>query len=271
VLGPVLNGNTSNIDVGALLAQLLPLVGKLSAGQVVGVEAPPNGDNPVFSPVTIPLDLRPDLRATITLPDQPAKGDVFVIGAALNDPLGFVPLGFSDDVSRPLILAPLSSGLEGSRWAIIAQVMQPGGLSALVQTVDEIHGPASPIGGNPIVFARPFMKPTRSGHLDASRRMLFLPAHSDSSTAFYRIDVHGPGIDWQIWSATSSHPSIVALPDPRAFDLPDALRGGSATIVAGSLAKPAVYDSLSRFDGPHIDRLRALLDAFTLAPFNITR
>ena len=134
---------------------------------------------------------------------------------------------------------------------------------------DEIRGPAAPIGGDPVVFDRPFMKPTRSGHLDASRRMLFLPAHSDSSTAFYRIDVHGAGIDWQIWSGSSSHPSIVALPDPRAFDLPDALRGGSATIVAGSLAKPAVYDSLSRFDGPHIDRLHALINAFTLAPFNI--
>ncbi len=269
-LGPVLNGNTSNIDVGALLAQLLPLFGKLSAGQVVGVDPPSNGDTPNFSPVTIPLDARPDLRAAIMLPDRPAKGDVFVIGAALHDSLGIVPLGFSDDVSKPLNLAPLSYGLEESRWTIIAQVMQPGGLSALVKTVDEIRAAAAPIGGEPVVFDRPFMKPTRSGHLDASRRMLFLPAHGDSSTVFYRIDIHGAGGDWQIWSGSSSHPSIVALPDPRTFDLPDPLRGSSsATIIAGSLVKPATYDLLSAFDGVHVDRLGALIDAFTLAQFNI--
>jgi hypothetical protein len=52
-LSPILNGGTSNIDVGALLAQLLPLVDKLQAGQVVGVQVPANGDSPTFCLVQI--------------------------------------------------------------------------------------------------------------------------------------------------------------------------------------------------------------------------
>ena len=154
-LGPVLSGGTSNIDVGALLTQLLPLVGKLQAGQVVGVQAPANGANPTFTSTAIPLNTQLRLRTTVkmpTLPKQDGKflGGAVALGGSLSYPMGFVPQGLTAGLSNkdsagnptgvvldptcdtsggaaacatgkmPMRVAPMNNGLEGQPWGFVA-------------------------------------------------------------------------------------------------------------------------------------------------------
>ncbi|MBS2024796.1 MAG: hypothetical protein JST92_20565 [Deltaproteobacteria bacterium] len=102
-VGPLLNGGTSNVDVGGLLPQLLPLLNDLQAGSIVGAEAPANvaeGGTPTFNTVHVPLDTPLRLRAIASVPDLPTVGGKYVDGVvALSGasayPMGFVPLGFS--------------------------------------------------------------------------------------------------------------------------------------------------------------------------------
>jgi hypothetical protein len=163
-LGPLVSGGTANIDVGSLLAQILPLVGKLQAGQVVGVEAPPNGANATFETRQVPLNTPLRLRATLRLPDLPKQdgkylGGAVALGGSLAYPLGFVPLGLTAGLAHkdpagentakvldptcdtsagaaacatsklPMRVAPLSNGLEGQKWGFVALAANLSGLS----------------------------------------------------------------------------------------------------------------------------------------------
>lgn len=101
-IGPLLS-STSTPDVGALLPQLLPLLGDLQAGSIVGAQAPANvaeGGTPTFTSLKVPLDTPLRLRAQATVPTLPkvdgkyVDGVIALAGAAAY-PMGFTPLGFS--------------------------------------------------------------------------------------------------------------------------------------------------------------------------------
>jgi len=53
----------------------------MQAGQVVGVEAPPNGANATFEARQVPLNTPLRLRATLKLPDLPKQDGKYLGGA----------------------------------------------------------------------------------------------------------------------------------------------------------------------------------------------
>ncbi len=153
VLTPLASG-TANVDIGALVTQLLPLFNKLQAGQIVDAEAPPNGPNPTFTNVNLQLNTLLRLHAQLKLPLLPTQDGKFLgaavaLGGSLDYPLGFVPLGLTAGLSDkdsagnfngkvidptcdksngtavcatqtlPIQVAPANNGLEGSKWGFI--------------------------------------------------------------------------------------------------------------------------------------------------------
>jgi len=161
-LSPILQGGTTNIDAGALLAQLLPLVGKLQAGQIVGTTPPPNATPPTFTSLSVPLNTALRLRTTLKLPDLPKQDGEFLgaaaaIGGLRAYPIGFVPTGLTAGLSAtdtagkntaktvdptcdpaaancatsklPMRLAPGNNGLQGAPWSFSILAANLAGLS----------------------------------------------------------------------------------------------------------------------------------------------
>jgi hypothetical protein len=164
--GPLINGGTTNIDVGALLPQLLPLLGKLQAGAIAGVEAPDDvaaGGTPTFQNQTVPLNTPLRLRAAAKAPDMPKVDGEYVDGIiALAGtsafPMGFVPLGLTAGLAAkdangkktakvldptcdpkgtvacntsnlPIKLAAANNGLEGNPYGTVLIALNFGGLT----------------------------------------------------------------------------------------------------------------------------------------------
>src|SRR5882672_9824956 len=136
----------------------------MQAGQVVGVEAPPNGANATFEARQVPLNTPLRLRATLKLPDLPKQdgkylGGAVALGGSLAYPLGFVPLGLTAGLAQKdsagentakvldpscdtsagtaacatskllMRVAPLSNGLEAQKWGFVALAANLSGLS----------------------------------------------------------------------------------------------------------------------------------------------
>ena len=163
VATPLLSGGTANIDVGTLLPQLLPLLGKLQAGSVYGVEAGPPSATPTFESKTVALNTPLRLRASAKAPDMPTVDGKYVDGiialaGSAAYPLGFVPLGLTaglshktaagantakvDDLScnpkgtvacntsnLPLQLAAANNGMEAHPYGVVLLALNFGGLT----------------------------------------------------------------------------------------------------------------------------------------------
>lgn len=164
--GPLISGGATNIDVGALLPQLLPLLGKLQAGAIAGVEAPADvaaGGTPTFQSQTVPLNTPLRLRAAAKAPDMPKVDGEYVDGIiALAGtsafPMGFVPLGLTAGLAAkdangkktakvldpscdpkgtvacntsrlPIKLAATNNGLEGNPYGTVLIALNFGGLT----------------------------------------------------------------------------------------------------------------------------------------------
>ena len=164
--GPLISGGGGTIDVGSLLPQLLPLLGKLQAGAIAGVEAPPDvaaGGTPTFQNQTVPLNTPLRLRAYANAPDMPKVDGEYVDGIiALAGtsafPMGFVPLGLTAGLAAkdangkktakvldptcdpkgtvacntsklPIKLAAANNGLEGNPYGTVLIALNFGGLT----------------------------------------------------------------------------------------------------------------------------------------------
>ena len=173
--GPLLSGGTANIDVGALLPQLLPLLGKLQAGSVVGVEAGPNAATPTFETKPVALNTPLRLRATVKSPDLPTVDGKYVDGVialagAAAYPMGFVPLGLTAGLSHkdtttgpntakvddpscdpkgtvacntsnlPFQLAATNNGMEGNPYGVVLLALNFGGLTPGATTGIAVSG-----------------------------------------------------------------------------------------------------------------------------------
>ncbi len=131
-LGPILSGGTSNINVGSVLAGILPLLGKLESGVATGVDATAEAtpQQPMDITGKVPLDTLQRLRATVTLPDLPKYtasdgttqtelSAAIVLAGALNDPQGMVPLGLTGGMdsgcsaSTPACTGKVDAGGDG--------------------------------------------------------------------------------------------------------------------------------------------------------------
>jgi hypothetical protein len=253
---PLLAGKVSNIDLDQVISTLLPLVNKLQAGAVLGVEV--NPASPIA--VSVPLNTRLRLRVIPTMPRLPLQdgkylGGAMVIGGALDYPLGFVPLGITAGLSQtlhgkttgklldptcdtsggsdpcatgmlPMRLAPQGNGLEGSTWAFVSLasnlngISDSLGLSALVKTAAEIHYTAPPAAGTTIDFtARGYMNlpGARSVTLTRKTRSFAVSADADASTRMYRFRLSSNAHrNWYVWM-----PSTAVAGHAIAVTLPD--------------------------------------------------
>ncbi len=97
-LATSLTGGTSNINIGALLPQVLPLLASLEIGEHVGVTTGPSGPTPTPIAQTVTLDTPMHMKVGIKAPTLPMfegkylDGVVALSGAAAF-PMGFTPLG----------------------------------------------------------------------------------------------------------------------------------------------------------------------------------
>ena len=166
VLPVVTQVGGGNVDVGVLLPKLLPLLGNLQAGSIVGAEVAANvapGGTPTFTPATVPLNTPLRLKAVAPAPDLPTVDGQYVDGVialagASAYPMGFVPLGLTAGISHkdstnaktakvddpscdpkgsvpcntsklPLKLAAANNGLEGSQYGVVLLALNFGGLT----------------------------------------------------------------------------------------------------------------------------------------------
>lgn len=163
-VGPAINASGGAIDIGGILTQLLPMLGRLQSGALTGVVAEAgkttsiDGDDGL-SKLKLSTLLR--LRVDAELPelpryktknkegatvDMPFEGAV-VLGGALNGTQGLVPMGLTagidenedgkidaDDVAGTpagkvaLRVAPLHSGMETSQYVVLSLAASFGGL-----------------------------------------------------------------------------------------------------------------------------------------------
>ena len=164
-LGPILQGGSTNVDIGSILPQLLPLFGKLQAGAVVGVQAAaPTSAPGTFQPIAVPLNTALRLRAqpvspTLPMLDGQYVDGVIAVAGALDYPVGFVPLGLTAGLAAtdsaghktgkvndpnciagggtaecatnnlPMRIAPQNGGTEGSKMGIALLALNFGGLT----------------------------------------------------------------------------------------------------------------------------------------------
>ncbi|MCA1827569.1 MAG: Ig-like domain-containing protein, partial [Myxococcales bacterium] len=179
VLSPLFDPNAT-IDVGTLLPKLLGFFGKLQAGAVVGVKAPPNSGTPTFVDQPIQLTTPMRLRYDVTSPALPQLDGKYVDGViavagATNYPLGFIPLGLSAalstsdghggvadptcDTCDPNVLrvklAPENGGSEGSAAAVALLALNFGGLTPGSTTKVAISGQINAIANRDLVYTSP--------------------------------------------------------------------------------------------------------------------
>jgi hypothetical protein len=164
ILSPLLQPNAT-VDIGTLLPQLLGFFGRLEAGAVVGVKAPPNataGGAPSFTTQPVELTTPMRLRVDATSPKLPKLDGAYVDGVlamagSMDFPMGFIPLGITAGLSAkdnaggvldptcdtttsagnapcdtnkiPLKFAPENGGSEGSKIGVALLALNFGGLS----------------------------------------------------------------------------------------------------------------------------------------------
>jgi hypothetical protein len=164
ILTPLIQPNAT-VDIGTLLPQLLGFFGKMEAGAVVGVQAPPNatgapGSAPTFQNKPVQLTTPMRLRLDATSPNLPQVDGAYMDGVlavvgAMDYPLGFVPLGLTAGLSAkdgtgkvldptcdtsggpapcatnklPIKFAPENGGTEGSPIGVALLAVNFGGFA----------------------------------------------------------------------------------------------------------------------------------------------
>lgn len=161
------SGGIENLNIGGLLAKLLPKFRTFKSGVVRDVEfatrEPPSGgvtelfaDDDVFAPTDMTPTVGLTLRSTVEVPDLPTAGgnrldSAVVLAGALVNGRGVLPLGLTagldtndkfpnangkvigeednDDGKLTLRMAPNHSGIEGSRYAVAALAVSINGFT----------------------------------------------------------------------------------------------------------------------------------------------
>ena len=100
---PIISGGSSGVNIGSLLPEVLPLLGNLETGEVVGVTAGPSvaaGATPTPINQSVTLDTPMLMNVAIKSPNLPQFNGTYVDGViavtgASAFPLGFTPLGLT--------------------------------------------------------------------------------------------------------------------------------------------------------------------------------
>lgn len=310
-LSPALNGG--DIAIGPILSSLLPVLGRLQSGALTGVNAVANETASIMGTdgkSKLKIDTLLRLRVEADIPKMPsylAAGAVageetnfegaIVLGGALNGSQGLVPLGLTagiDDDEDGIVdadveagtaagklslrLAPLHSGMETSKYAILALAASFDGLvggdgggglalSGLVHYPDTL----SFNGGNAVKVNLGDSFLDVPSHVSLEERVLSAGSKVDGA-AFQRLSIgDAEAGEWLVYFAPGANQTI---------EVPSVPTGMTDRFVAQGTAKDPQtllhsvrlglggatpsFDEVVSFGSDNLDDLSAQIDAFSL-------
>ncbi len=295
-----------DINIGSLLATLLPRFQQFKSGVARDIEfdlvAAPNG-NPNFDSFT-EVDLQAThelaLRGDVTIPTLPQIGGQYVaaaivLGGANAPGRGVVPLGLTagidantDDGETPdgkvndiegestgvitLRMAPNHSGLEGSKYGVIALALNLSGLGGgdAVCTVADRSGCTALAGlvkmfdsfpyDTDVDFGTGFVGFAENATYDAATRS-FTGAAATGANVF-RVNMKGEGN--REWNVFFGEAGSFTLPTPPAGLDDRSMEGGARADLTVQAMKVAVgLDDLVDFDATNFSNLVDVTTAFS--------
>lgn len=319
-LGPVLEGGSKNIDIGPILTGLLPLLGKLHSGALTGMKGEPGGkvSIDVEGKSTLMLDTPLRLRANVTVPKLPTfkymegteeetglfEGAI-VLGGALNGSQGLVPLGLTAGIDAEpkgasnglvdampeagipegklaLRMAPLHSGMETTKYAIVGLAASFGGL---LGGGNSTSGPGLALSGLisypaegklayndgkavDITLGDAFLNVPNNPAIDNVARKLTAGSKVDTAS-FQRLSVGDAGAEWLVYFAPGDNVEVT-LPEPPAGVGDDRLvatgsKQPSALLHSVRLgASSLTFEDVVGFNSSNMDDLTKEVDAFSV-------
>ncbi len=299
VAEPALEGDTDDIDIGPILASLLPMFERFWSGIQPGLDIvegevpesdsdwPPTTAN--FKQVPMSLSRSLDLKGVIDVPTLPQVGDAYmdgliVLGGAIVEGQGLVPMGLTagidetgdgqvndhgtdddDDVGPGqlgLRMAPQHGGIEGSRYAALALAL------AFDALLDDDNG-RNPISG----YVTTFDRLEFAGSIDFGTSALLGvaegAAYDETTRIFspdsvdnanlYRASISGSG--GRAWVVYHGGTSPFDLIDPDEFGQED--RASSSLNAQAVRTNGVDIDGLFGFNATNLDSIMDMVLGFS--------
>lgn len=233
--GPALGGG--DIEVGPILASIIPLLGKLQSGAVVGVQTPAPVDGKVaYADIDVPLNVLMRLNVGAKVPDlityerngaQESFEGAIVLGGALYPEQGLVPLGLTAGIDEdfdpnnpgaatgklpndniiPLKMAARHSGLESGEFVALALGTSLSGLldggsdslvlSGLVKYLGDFEYGASADEAPEILLGNKWLAPSNNVSINDGARSVSVDKVEGAT--FYRLDLGEDGKEWSVY------------------------------------------------------------------------
>lgn len=312
-LGPFLGdgGNDDGLSTRHVLLSVAPLLGRTLSGALTDVEAVAGeatslaGSN---GQSRLKLDTLLRLRVEATVPKLPSFTvasnrtsllDAMVVGGAMRGSQGFVPLGFitgldddkdgfvdADELEGmgagklPLRMAPLHSGLEGSKYAIVALATSfehplggdAEGPSSAISALVKYPGALTFNEGKPLPvdLGPAFLDVPSEASINADTRKLSAGSEVSGAT-FQRLSVGDPAQgEWHVYFEPGSD-KTVTVPGAPAGKSDRLVRQGGETqprtllhsVRLGLGGGSPAFDSVVSFGDDNLDDLSNQLDAFS--------
>jgi len=303
-LGPALTGgSSSDINIGGVLAALLPLIGKLQSGVVSGVQAAPSATQSIDLKLNTLLRLKTEARLPAMPSGSAVAGATFegaiVLGAGVAPGQGIVPLGLTagvdleggtpDSSGNPtgngridpletgaeegrvsLRMAPLHSGLETGKYMALALAASFTGLASSDSPTllsGLVAYPSSVTYGDTatqLAFPGEFLGiPSQAGLTE--RTFVTAPV---SGASFYKLDVGSVSEgQWTVYFDGSTPVEIPAA--PAGFDdrLTSNAGGAKRSLLLQSLRLKSTsggFEGAVGAAGPDLGTLDSDLEAFSV-------
>lgn len=306
--GPAIGGE-GDIEVGPILSGLLPVIGRLQSGALTGLNAVEGETASIMKDgkSQLKLDTLLRLRVNAKLPKLPTYtagntevkfGEAIVLGGAFNGSQGLVPMGLTagidgdgdgivdgdaDAGTQPgnleLRMAPLHSGMETSKYAVVALAASLesliGGdaglaLSGVVSYPDTLKFD----GGKPqTVEMSSFLSVPSNASVEASNRTVKAGSKVDGA-AFQRLSIGEGDAEWLVYFEPGADREIV-LPNghegkhDRFKKKPGESNAKDPQLLLHSVrlglggAAPS-FDDVVSFGSHNLDDLSAQVDAFSV-------
>lgn len=282
-LGPVISGGTDDLDVGGILTQLLPLIGRLRSGALTGQNVVADQMTDVTETMLLTTGQR--LRVNTTIPNLPEGfAAAIALGGAVAVEQGLIPMGLTAGLAKegetvvenpeggpdnvlPLRMAPLHSGLETGDYAVVVLAADLGGLlddsgsdgglalSGLIGFPGALEYKAE--GANEFTFTRDFL--TAPAGASLSGRTLSTGS-GVAGAGMHRLDIgsEGDGEWFVFFPPSSSSVEVPAVPAGKADRMRD-----SAILQSVGFKSGVDFEGVFTLNGVNSDNLVYEIDAFS--------
>lgn len=299
-LGPVIGGG--DIEIGPILSSLLPVLGRLQSGALTGLNGVANETTSIMGSdgkSKLKLDTLLRLRVEAALPKLPSYtvagetiqfGEAVVLGGALNGSQGLVPLGLTAGIDTDkdgivdadeeagtgagklaLRLAPLHSGMETSKYAVLA----------LAASIDSLIGGAGiALSGLVTYPATLGFNEGKPGAVTVGTKFLDVPSEAAingrvltgskvDGASFQRLSIGNGDAEWLVYFAPKGEAiTVPAAPAGKTdrfavagTDVPGTLLN---TVRLGLTGTAPSFDDVVSFNSANLDDVSDHLDGFSL-------